>query len=65
VDVELDSRVKLIQVFEADMMAYVGNLRTFTDGALEMIENQAMLADAIWALYEHSAMKYYARDLKV
>jgi hypothetical protein len=65
VDVELDSRVKLIQVFEADMMAYVGNLRTFTDGALEMTENQTMLADAIWALYEHSAMKYYARDLKV
>ena len=64
-DVELDSRVKLMQVFEADMMAYVGNLRTFTDGALEMIENQTMLADAIWALYEHSAMKYYARDLKV
>jgi hypothetical protein len=24
-----------------------------------------MLADAIWAMYEHSAMKYYARDLKV
>ena len=62
---EIDSRVKLMQVFEADMMAYVGNLRTFTDGALEMIENQTMLADAIWALYEHSAMKYYARDLKV
>jgi len=65
VDVEIDSRVKLMQVFEADMIAYVGNLRTFTDGALEMIENQTMLADAIWALYEHSAMKYYARDLKV
>jgi len=65
VDVEIDSRVKLMQVFEADMMAYVGNLRIFTDGALEMIENQSMLADAIWAMYEHSAMKYYARDLKV
>ena len=64
-DVEIDSRVKLMQVFEADMMAYVGNLRIFTDGALEMIENQSMLADAIWAMYEHSAMKYYARDLKV
>ena len=57
--------MKLMQVFEADMVAYVGNIRIFTDGALEMIENQTMLADAIWAMYEHSAMKYYARDLKV
>ena len=61
----MDSRVKLMQVFEEDMKAYVSNVRTFTDGALEMIENQILLADAIWAIYEHSAMKYCARDLKV
>lgn len=54
-----------MKVFEADLKTYVFNIRTFTDGAIEMIENQTMLADAIWAMYEHSAMKYYARDLKV
>ena len=64
-DVDADSRVKLMQVFEGDMKVYVSNIRIFTDGALEIIENQIMLADAIWAIYEHSAMKYYARDLKV
>jgi hypothetical protein len=27
-----------------------------------MLENQKLLADSLWALYEHSAMKFLARE---
>ena len=63
-DVEVDTRIKLMTTFETDLNAYSMHLKIFTEGALEMIDNQQLLADSIWILYENSAMKYYARELK-
>ncbi len=59
-----DNRVKLLQTFEADMKAFLASEKAFTETAIEMLDNQILLGDAIWTIYEHSAMKYYAKDLK-
>ena len=61
---EVDSRIKLMTTFEADLNVYSNHLKMFTEGALEMLDNQQLLADSIWILYENSAMKYYVRELK-
>ncbi|TNV76175.1 hypothetical protein FGO68_gene6777 [Halteria grandinella] len=63
-DADLTKRLQIMHEFESEVSGYLKNVQNFNQTCFEMIRNQKEFGDVIWTIYEHSAMKFYIKDVR-